>query len=338
MREMLNRQATPSSHSDQMKLATGLMLILAYGASVGGIATPIGTPPNLIGIGMIRQQLHMDISFLHWMLFAVPSTLVMFGVLYILIYFMYRPAHSRIEGLKEYLSERKAGLGKLNRGQANTLFAFLTAVVLWVLPGILALLPGAQFKSWADSYQKLMPEGVVAVIAASLLFLLPVNFKKLEFTMKWQQATRIDWGTILLFGGGIALGKLAFSTGLAGSLGKSILMGTGVSGSGMITLLAIVLGVIISETTSNTASATMVIPVAISVAQAAGINPLAPALGACLGSSFGFMLPVSTPPNAIVYGTGFVPITKMVKTGLIFDIIGIGVIWATVMLGAQYLK
>jgi sodium-dependent dicarboxylate transporter 2/3/5 len=156
--------------------------------------------------------------------------------------------------------------------------------------------------------------------------------------MKWSQATRIDWGTILLFGGGIALGKLAFDTGLANSLGKSILGGTGVSGNGMITLLAIIIGIVISETTSNTASATMVIPVAISVARAAGVNPLAPALGACLGSSFGFMLPVSTPPNAIVYGTGFVPIVKMVKTGIIFDIIGAGVIWVTVMVGAQYLK
>jgi len=338
MGEMMDRQKSGSSMGDHRKLATGLMLILAYGASIGGLGTPIGTPPNLIGIGLIREQLGLDISFVNWMMFAVPAVIVMFLLLYVILLIMYRPKVNRIEGLKEYLVERRKGLGPWRRGQVNTLVAFFTAVVLWVMPGILALLPGDGPAALADKYDKLMPEGVVAVVAASLLFLMPINFKKAEFTLDWRQAVKIDWGTILLFGGGIALGKLAFSTGLAEHIGNGILKGTNVGSVGMITLMAILFGIVISETTSNTASATMVVPVAISVAQAAGVDPLAPALGACMGASFGFMLPVSTPPNAIVYGTGYVPITRMVRTGLIFDLVGSAVIWGTVMFFSEILK
>lgn len=313
------------------RFASGLMLFLAYGASIGGLATPIGTPPNLIGIGMIRQQLDVNITFVGWMGFALPAVLVMFTVLYFVIVATYCPRSLKLPGLQEYLRGRKAGLGAWTRGQINTLIAFFTAVVLWTLPGLLVILPGDFGAGIIKKYERMMPEGVAAVLAASLLFMLPSNSRTGERTLTWQQATRIDWGTILLFGGGIALGKLAFETGLAGTLGEWILRGTNISGVGMITLMAIIFGIVISETTSNTASATMVVPVAISVATAGGVNPLAPALGACMGASFGFMLPVSTPPNAIVYGTGYVPITRMVKTGILFDVLGAGIIWLTVM-------
>lgn len=318
------------------RMATGLMLLLAYGASIGGLGTPIGTPPNLIGIGMIRQQLDVEISFVQWMMFAVPATLIMFVVLYFVVILLYCPKGVQLNGFQEYLVRRRKGLGRWTAGQINTLIAFFTAVILWTLPGLLALLPGETISALAKNYGRMLPEGVVAVLAASLLFLLPTNFRTGERTLTWQQASRIDWGTILLFGGGIALGKLAFDTGLASNLGEWILKGTNVSGLGMITLMSIIFGILISETTSNTASATMVIPVAISVAQAGGVDPLGPALGACMGASFGFMLPVSTPPNAIVYGTGMVPISRMVKTGIIFDILGAAIIWATVMLTVTY--
>lgn len=336
MREMSNRQNAQGGARFGM-IATGLMLMLAYGASIGGLGTPIGTPPNLIGIGMIRDQLGMELSFVRWMLFALPAVVLMFGVLYIILTVIYKPGTLKIDSLKQYLAERRAALGPLTRGQVNTLCAFFVAVALWVMPGVLALIPGDPAAQLAKTYERVMPEGIVAVIAASLLFVLPVNLKKQEFTITWAQAAKIDWGTILLFGGGIALGKLAFSSGLAAHMGTGILAGTGVTSVGAITLLAIIFGILISETTSNTASATMVVPVAISVAQAAGVNPLAPALGACMGASFGFMLPVSTPPNAIVYGTGYVPITRMIKTGLLFDIIGAGIIWVTVMLTSRFL-
>ncbi len=139
---------------------------------------------------------------------------------------------------------------------------------------------------------------------------------------------RIDWGTILLFGGGLSLGGLMFQTKLAEAIGQGLLHLTGASSLWGITGAAIAMGIIISETTSNTASANMVIPVVIAIAKAAGVSGIPPALGACLGASYGFMLPVSTPPNAIVYGSGMVPITKMIRAGILFDLLGFFIIWA----------
>ncbi|HSG06099.1 MAG TPA: SLC13 family permease, partial [Nitrospiria bacterium] len=151
--------------------------------------------------------------------------------------------------------------------------------------------------------------------------------EKRKFTLTWEEASKIDWGTILLFGGGLSMGTLMFKTGLAEVMGRSLMGLLSLHSLWAITALAIVLGIIISELTSNTASANMVIPVVISIALAAGVNPLPPALGACLGASYGFMLPISTPPNAIVYGSGLIPITRMIRAGIFFDILGFMVIW-----------
>jgi sodium-dependent dicarboxylate transporter 2/3/5 len=173
----------------------------------------------------------------------------------------------------------------------------------------------------------MMPEGVAAVMAASLLFMLPVDWKTREFTISWKQATEIDWGTLLLFGGGSALGSLMFETKLAESIGTSLLKMTGATSVWSITFSAIFIAILVSETSSNTASATMVVPVIIALSQVAGVNPIPPAIGATIGASWGFMLPVSTPPNAIVYGSGMVPITAMLRAGIFFDILGGLVIW-----------
>lgn len=313
-----------------MKLSTGLMLMLAYSASVGGIGTPIGTPPNLIGIGMIEHA-GTRISFTRWMSFAVPMLVAMYLALYVVILRMHRPEVKRLDGLSDYLIERRRALGTWSRGQVNTLICFGAAIALWVAPAALVALFGD--RSWQVSlYSKRMPEGVAALVGASLLFILPVNWRERQFTLRWSEAAQIDWGTIFLFGAGIALGDLATRTGLAKVLGEAFVAGTGVNTASGITLLAIVVGILVSEATSNTAAASIVIPMTIAVCQQAHIDPVGPAVGACLGASYGFMLPVSTAPNALVYGTGMVPITKMAKTGIVFDVIGALIIWAGVRL------
>ena len=145
--------------------------------------------------------------------------------------------------------------------------------------------------------------------------------------MTWREASKIDWGTLLLFGGGLSLGGLMESTGVAKALGSGITGLTGAQSLWALTASAIVMGIFLSETTSNTAAANMLVPVVITLAKAENLSPVPPALGAVLGASYGFMLPVSTPPNAIVYGSGLVPIPKMVRAGFIFDIVGGVVIW-----------
>ncbi len=177
-----------------------------------------------------------------------------------------------------------------------------------------------------------MPESVAAMIGALLLFLLPVDWSGRRFTLTWDQALKIDWGVILLFGGGLAMGQLAFSTGLAEAMGKGITAWLPSQTTVALTMLFTGAAIVLSEATSNTAAANMIIPIAIAVADAAGVSPLQPALGATLGASMGFMMPVSTPPNAIVYSSGFVPITSMMKYGLLLDMAGFFIIVSLVLL------
>jgi sodium-dependent dicarboxylate transporter 2/3/5 len=249
----------------------------------------------------------------------------------LLLYFLHKPEMPLMEGSREFVRQELVKLGPWSRGQKNSLAAFLVTVSLWVIPGFLAILWGSS-AAITRSYGRRLPEAVAALIGASLLFILPLDWKKRQFTMSWRQAVNIDWGTLLLFGGGLSLGNLMFETKLAEHIGQGLLRLSGAESMWAITFAAIFIAIIASETTSNTAAANMVIPVIISLALAAGVNPVPPALGAILGCSWGFMLPVSTPPNAIVYGSGLVPIVKMIRAGLLFDLAGGLVIWAVLRL------
>ncbi|MCC7373324.1 MAG: DASS family sodium-coupled anion symporter [Verrucomicrobiales bacterium] len=312
-------------------LACGLILVTAFAASIGGIATPIGTPPNLIGIGLIERMLERRVSFFEWMHFAAPAALVLTALL---IHHLHRALPKPIawpKGGQAWLAAESSWLGPWTRPQKQVAMVFATAIVLWILPGLVALALGNAhpIASWLQSR---LPEGVVALLAAVSLFALPASKNSGERTLTWPDATHIDWGTILLFGGGMALGELMFSTGLAKWIGEGLAAALPTQSVFSLTLLFAVVGVLVSEATSNTASATMIIPLAIAVSQAAHVDPLHPALGACLGCSLGFMLPVSTPPNALAYGTGAVPLLRMIRHGLWLDLIGCAVVIAAVHL------
>ena len=308
---------------DPLKLRVGvaLMLMLAYGASVGGLLTPVGSPPNLIGRGLIEEATGEPISFAEWMAAALPICAAMFVVLCIILLLLNKPEIKRLEGVEEYIQGERAKLGRLSRKEKNTLIAFATAVTLWIAPGVVGIVAGDDSTAYTELTEHL-DEGIVAILAASLLFLLPVSWPRREFTLTWSEAKDIDWGTVILFGSGIIFGSLLADTGLAETIGTSGADAFGVSSELAITIFAVVLAILISETTSNTASATIVVPIVIPVAMAANVDPFVPALAATFAASFGFMLPVSTPQNAIVYGSGVVPITQMVRNGFFFDIIG----------------
>jgi sodium-dependent dicarboxylate transporter 2/3/5 len=316
----------------QWPFATGMMLMVSYAACIGGIGTPVGSPPNLIGINFIRSAAGVDINFPTWMALAVPMLIVMAVALFSLLYRLHpeTPTAGRAGSLgsdmRTHVARERSQLGPWTRGQVNTLVAFGFAVALWMMPGVLALL-GLDDSAASDWLEGRMPEAVVAVVAALLLFVLPVRLREGEFTLSWAEAVKIDWGTILLFGGGLTLGTLMFETGVARAMGEAFAAQLGTSSLWGFTFAAILIGIVMSETTSNTAAANMVIPVVIAIAQASGINPIPPALGAAFGASFGFMLPVSTPPNAIVYGSGLIPIPKMIRAGFVFDVLGLFIIW-----------
>jgi sodium-dependent dicarboxylate transporter 2/3/5 len=307
------------------EFATAMMLMAAFAASVGGIGTPIGTPPNLIGIGMLSRISQVEISFFRWMGLGLPVVILLF--LFLIAYFYVRTLRGlRLDtGGADRIKEELRRLGPLSAGQRNVLIAFGVTVALWLTPGILAIV-GLGDTAFAERYGRAVPESVAAMTGAILLFVLPVSWRARRFTLTWDEAVRIDWGIVLLFGGGLAMGELAFSTGLAEAMGLGITTWLPSTTALSLTVLFTAVAIVMSEAASNTASANMVVPIAIAVAQAAGVNPIQPALGATLGASMGFMMPISTPPNAIVYSSGYVPITAMMKHGIALDIAGFVVI------------
>lgn len=321
--KLMQAQGVVAEDFDPLRIRVGaaIMLMLAYGASVGGLLTPVGSPPNLIGRGLIEEATGERISFAQWMAVAAPICLLMFAALAFVVVRLNRPEIKRIDGIADYVAEQRAEMGALSRAEKNTLIAFGTTVFLWILPGIVALVAGneSEVYTWVSDR---LDEGMVAVFGAALLYLLPTDWAQREFTLRWKDAAEIDWGTIVLFGTGIIFGSLLAATGLAETIGTSVDDALGLSSIVPITIFAVILAIVVSETTSNTASAAVVVPIIIPVAVAAGVNPFVPALAATFAASFGFMLPVSTPQNAIVYGSGAVRITTMIRTGITFDVIG----------------
>ena len=321
-------QSRTAGNTMDPRYASALMLMTSFAASVGGLATPVGTPPNLIGIGFIRSQLGVEVTFFQWTLIGIPVVTVLFGFLAVYLNAVGPSGVRELPAGGELIRHEREQLGPWTAGQRSVALAFSLTVALWVLPGVAALIWG-QGSSIYLALSRRMPEGVAALVGAALLFILPGRNGP---AITWREASEIDWGVVLLYGGGFALGVLSFQTGLAEAVGRGL---TGLlPGHGSLGFLvaSVVLATILSETTSNTASANMVVPVVIAIGRAAGLDPLEAALGATFGASLGFMLPVSTPCNAIVYGSGYIPLGRMMRWGLALDLVGVVVIVTLVRL------
>lgn len=320
-----------SSNWERNPLSTSLILVTAFAASIGGLATPIGTPPNLIGVGLIERMLQHRITFFEWMHFALPAALLLTGWLLLQLRRSMQAANMGSGNGTNWIQEERVRLGPWSGSQLQVAIVFGAAVCLWILPGLVGLVAGgnAPTTKWLQAH---LPEGVVALLAAATLFALPQHGWSGPRNLAWTDAHHIDWGTILLFGGGMALGELMFTTGLAEWLGRGLASGIPSPSVFSLTLLFALIGTLVSEATSNTASATMIVPLAIAVAQGSGIDPMKPALAACLGCSLGFMLPVSTPPNALAYGTGAVPLIRMIRHGIVLDLVGVIIVVTCVTL------
>ncbi|MDQ3336745.1 MAG: SLC13 family permease [Myxococcota bacterium] len=304
----------PSDPKD--RFATALVLVVAWGASVGGLGTPVGTPPNGFGMTELKQR-GLDLNFIEWMAIGVPMGIIMMFGLVALLAVIYGVRRNQPLPPREIAAARP-----FSRGEWAVVFAFGVAIVGWLLPTIVSLLaPGTVTAAW---FEKHLTEEVVALIAGCTLFVLPGQAagKPRRPALTWNEATKIEWGVILLFGGGILLGTLGKSTGLAEQWGRELVDATGASSTWTITALVTATAIILSEATSNTATASMMAPLAGALATAAGAAPIPAILGATMGASFGFMMPISTAPNALAYATGRVSVGQMVKSGIIFDVIG----------------
>jgi sodium-dependent dicarboxylate transporter 2/3/5 len=325
-------RALRQNNHDMGTFETGFLLCLAYGAGIGGVATLIGTAPNLIGVGLLAQQAQVTISFVQWLLIGLPLASAMLLVMFALLYWLHAPpAHSTFHEVSTFL--KISAPTPWTRGEQYTFGVFGLAVLLWVLPAILSIWFEADHAvlQWVRSH---LPKELVPIFAAGLLFFLPLNFRQGKFVLSWKEAVNIHWGTILLFGGGLAFGELMVKTALADAIGQGMVDMFGIQSVWSLTAVAILTALILTELTSNTAAASMIVPVLIAIAHTANFSPVPPVLAACMAASLAFVLPVSTPPNAIVYGTGRIPILRMVQAGLLLDVIGGVLIWCALrMLG-----
>jgi sodium-dependent dicarboxylate transporter 2/3/5 len=327
----LSLLAVLESHGEASRRYGAVLLLSAsLGASIGGIATPVGTAPNLIGLGFLRRTAGVDVPFFAWMAIGVPASLLLLaGALASVARDVPRGDAAASSALAAAIAAERRNLGPWTVGQRNTVIAFGATILFWVLPGVLALLGGTDDPSYRW-LQERFPEPVVALLGAGLLFVLPVDARRLEFTLPWREAVKIDWWIVFLYGGGIALGTRAFETGLAEAIGRGLTTLLGVESAFGLIATSTVMAAVLSETTSNTASANMVVPVVIAFAASAGIEPTLPVLAATMGASLGFILPVSTPCNALVFATGRVPLPVMMRHGILLDVLGVVTIIAVV--------
>lgn len=308
------------------RLKYRILFICAFAASVGGICTPVGSPPNLIAISFLEKA-GIKVSFIEWMIIGLPASLTMLVALLLILKARYPLPSINLKPLQSHFKKELEDLGSISKHEVHVILCFLLAITLWITPSLLS--SAFSTLEQAKSIASALPMGVAALLAAIPLFVLK---SRNEETLNWADATKIDWGTILLFGGGLCLGHILIETGLASDIGKDVL---NLSGNNLLLLgaCAIVLAIISSEISSNTAASSIIIPILIgsaSLTDSAQIKSLC--FAAAYGASFGFMLPVSTPPNAIVYGTGELPLREMIKTGYIFDIVGSLIIFIFVIL------
>ena len=310
------------------RYSTGVLLAIAYSASVGGITTLVGSPTNLV-YPQVMQTIFPDaevITFTQWMGFAAPISIIMLGVVFLVIYLFFLPKQKWTGIAPDHFSVEYKKLGRASYEEKVVLILFILMAALWTfrmgikfdnfsIPGWSAIFKHASY----------INDSTVAIFIAILLFIIPSKNNNRERLMDWQTARKLPWDIVLLFGGGFALAKGFQTSGLAIWMGEQLSWAGNVSPY-LILLTILTLMVFLTELTSNVASIQMLLPVFAALAVSSGNDPVLFMFPATLASSMAFMLPTATPPNAIVFGTHKIQITTMVRTGLILNIISILVI------------
>ena len=317
----------PQDLIPERNFATGLLLCVAYAASIGGIATIIGSPPNGIAVRYIRQTFEQDVSFFDWLLVGGPFTLIFLPIAWLLVTrVLFRADLGEIEGGRRHFDEEYRKLGPLSRGEKIVLAVFSATAFLWITSPLLKGIVIAGVKPLAG-----LSDAGIAMLAALALFLLPVDRATGTRAMNWATAAKLPWGVLMLFGGGLTLATAIEANGVSKFLGN---LSRDLAGLHPLLVLLVIttMTVFLSELTSNTAQVATMVPVLSAMAPAIGMNPYVLIVACTLGASSAYMMPVGTPPNAIVFGTGLVPLPQMMKAGFWLNLAGILVITALVAL------
>lgn len=292
--------------------ALSIMLGIAFSANAGGIATVIGTPPNSVLIGLLENEYNMEISFLKWMTIGLPFSILMVGFCYlVLVKWMFPCNHIQFTTSGNVISEELEKLGKISKAERRVMTIFCITVFLWITRTIInKIFPGLK-----------LSDTIISLIGAISLFAIPMNFKKGSFVLQWNDTEKLAWGILILFGGGLALAKGMASSGLVDVITESIKNG-GFSPTIVVSLL-IVLMLFMTELMSNVALVAVLAPVVAGIAIGLNIPMLNVLIPVTMASSCAFMLPMATPPNAIVFASGYVKVSQMVRAGVLLNCIAI---------------
>lgn len=303
----------PSKNSNENKTVSNfeivLVLSIAYACSIGGLGTLIGSPPNALFAAFMLENYNLEISFIQWMIAGVPLVILILPVMYLILSkWIYPIDVEKLPGSEKIISDQLQALGQPSAAEQRVFVLFSVTALLWIFrPYLVNFIPG-------------LSDAGIAIAAALLLFLIPGGVRMDENLLQWKDARALPWGILILFGGGLSLASAINSTGLAAWLGE-VVSGLGVLPVVVIVAIVILLMIFLTEITSNTATAATLLPILASVAIGLGQNPLLFAVPATLAATCAFMLPVATPPNAIVYGSGRVTIAQMAKAGFWLNIV-----------------
>ena len=301
------------SEKEESNFNVAMLLGIAYAASIGGIATIIGTGPNAFLVGFISEEYHRELSFTGWLPIGLSVTLLFLPLTWIILTkILYPVANDPIEGGAEMIETGLKELGPVSKAEKLTLMVFLIAAFLWTFRPLLAGL--LAFKGLTDAG--------ISMFCALLLFIIPVNLKERRFLLDWEAAAKIPWGILLLFGGGLSLSSAVQNTGVAEFIG---------SHAGLLTALPAFMHILLvtftvtalTELTSNVATTASFLPILASLAPALKIDPYSLIVAATLASSCAFMMPVATPPNAIVFGSGKLKMAQMIRAGIWLNLVGV---------------
>lgn len=313
IKQMKDLKATPED--ENLIFGKTLMLSIAYSASIGGMATLIGTPPNLVLTGIVQELYGIEISFLKWFVFGLPiSIFLLFTSWIYLTRVAYKFPNINFESGKIEIKKHLSELGKITYEEKIVLMVFIIAGCSWITRTF-----------FLNLFLPSLDDAMIALIAGLSLFMFSVKNKPSEKIMSWDDAVKLPWGILLLFGGGLAIATGFQESGLATWIAKSM---TNLNGYPIFIILLIVIVAVnfLTEITSNLATIAMLLPILAPTAIILDIHPYLLMVGATLAASCAFMLPVATPPNAVVFGSNYLKISDMVKVGLMMNIISIVII------------
>jgi sodium-dependent dicarboxylate transporter 2/3/5 len=303
-------------HSNERNFALGLMLTVGYAATLGGLATIIGTPPNVVFVGLLQKFYGEQISFGKWMLVGVPVSFILLVCNYLIVTKVLFPNTLKtIKGSDELIKTKLNEIGALRKEEKLVLTIFGLTSFFWIFQQPVNILLGSP----------LLNDTNIAMAGGLLMFITPVEIRKLKFLLEWKDSKNIAWGILILFGGGLCLAEGLNSTGIIQVIGQWV---SGQNEFDIWFILALItIGVILSEMMSNVALVNIFIPVVFGIAQGLNVNPILLALPVTLSASIGFMFPIATPPNAIVFSSGYIRIKDMVRGGALLNIASIIVVW-----------